>query len=94
MDIKYKVSDEEMIIQLPERVESEDALAFEREIYCIINRGTGYRTYFDAQNLEFLSVSGLMVLKKLRLEFGDLKMINYKPEVLKFLEDNDYSELV
>ena len=94
MDIPYRINGEEMIIQLPKRVNSEDALRFEKELYCIINRGTNYRTFFDAENLEFISVSGLMALKKLRLEFGDLKMINYKTDVLNYLKDNGYSELV
>jgi anti-anti-sigma regulatory factor len=94
MEIKYKVIGEEMIIQLPERVEDEMALDFERELYCLINQGTNYKTFFNAENLEFISRSGLRALKKLRLEFGDLKMINYKPEVLKFLKDNGYNELV
>ena len=93
MDIQYKVIDDKMIIQLPERVDKEVTLAFEREMYCIINQGTNYKTYFDAENLEFISVPGLRVLKKLRLEFGDLKMINVKPEVLKFIQENGYTEL-
>ena len=45
MDIKYRINDEEMIIQLPKRVESEDALRFEKEMYCIIKDGIGYKTF-------------------------------------------------
>ena len=46
MDIPYRINGEEMIIQLPKRVNSEDALRFEKELYCIINRGTNYRTFW------------------------------------------------
>ena len=94
MDIKYRITDEEMIIQLPKRVESEDALRFEKEMYCIIKDGMGYKTFFNAENLEYISESALVVLLKLRLEFGDLKMINYNSELHKFLKENGYSELV
>ena len=94
MDIPYKIIEDEMIIQLPQRVEKEDSLKFERELYCIIKDGSNYKTFFDAENFDYISTAGLMVIKRLRLEFGNLKMINCKPELLKFLKENGYSELV
>ena len=93
MDIQYNVVGEKMIIQLPERVDTESSLEFEKEMYCILNSGTNYKTVIDAANLEFISKSGLRALKKLRLEFGDLKMINIRPEVHEIMKDNDYTEL-
>ena len=93
MDIQYSVVDKKMFIQLPQRVESDSILEFEKELYCIINRGTNYKTIFDASNMEYISISGLRVLMKLRLEFGNFKLINTKPEVQKILKENGFSEL-
>ena len=67
MDIKSSINDEEMIIQLPKRVEKEECLRFEKELYCIINSGTNYKTFFDAENLDYISESALVVLKKLKM---------------------------
>ena len=38
-------------------------------------RPCNYKTFFNAENLEFISRSGLRALKKLRLEFGDPVMV-------------------
>ena len=93
MDIQRKVIGEKMIIHLPERVDRDVSLEFEKEMYCILNSGTNYKTVIDAENLEYISETGLRVLKKLRLEFGDLKMINIKPEVFKTMKEKGYMEL-
>lgn len=93
MDIQRKVIGEKMIIHLPGRVDKEVSLEFEKEMYCILNAGTNFKTVIDASNLEHISESGLRVLKKLRLEFGDLKMINIKPEVFEIMKEKGYTEL-
>ncbi|MCR5292777.1 MAG: STAS domain-containing protein [Eubacterium sp.] len=93
MDIKYNVLGEKMTIELPKRIDTEASLEFEKEMYCILNSGTNYKTIIDAARLEYISKSGLRALKKLRLEFGDLKMINIRPEIHEIMKDNDYTEL-
>ena len=91
--VEHKVIDNEMIIKLPERVDTESCLEFERELFCLINRGTNTKTVFDAEDLEFISSSALGVLEKLRLEFGNLKIINLKPDVYEAVKNSGYSEL-
>jgi len=93
MDIQRKVIGEKMIIHLSGRIDKAVSLEFEKEMYCILNAGTNFITIIDAADLEYISESGLRVLKKLRLEFGNLKMINIKPEVFEIMKEKGYTEL-
>ena len=94
LDIKYEIIDREMIIKLPERVDNISPLEFEKELYHILNNGTNNKTSFDAENLESISLSGLRVIEKLRLEFGNMKLVNLKPEVDAFVRESGYTGLL
>ena len=93
LEIKYKEQDGELIIELPARESIKSILELEREIYCIINRGESTKTHIDVSSLEYISLSELRVFEKLKMEFGNLKIINLRSEVIKFVKEKGYSDL-
>ncbi len=93
LEIKYKEQDGELIIELPVRESIKSILELEREIYCIINRGESTKTHIDVSSLEYISLSELRVFEKLKMEFGNLKIINLRSEVIKFVKEKGYSDL-
>ena len=92
-NIVYRDGGREMIIQLPNTSSIRSYIQFEKEMYYIINNGTNTRTLFDAAGIESISLSVLRVLEKLRLEFGNMKITNMKPEVYEMVRDSGFPDL-
>lgn len=93
IDLKYVVEGGELIVYLPQKVDMKSTLGFERELYCLINKGKNTKTVIDAAEVEFISLAALRVLEKLRLEFGNVKMINISPGVHELVKQSGYIDL-
>ena len=89
--MRIDIDKRKMTISEVDRVTSENAPAFEQEIF----KKTDHvdRIVFDADGLTYISSAGLRVLLKLKKKY-DISVINVSPEVFNILETTGFTEMM
>ena len=95
MNIKANISKEKILtICLEGSIDSDTAPQAEVEIMDIYHNYNANEVVLDAENLKYISSSGLRVLLKLRKLEKNLKLINASSEVYDILEMTGFTDLI
>ena len=83
-------------IDLPERINTGNASAFEKELFAIDELNDAKEVIFDANNLEFISSLGLRVFFKFAKKFDEtpISIINVSSDVRGILEDTGMDSFI
>ncbi len=83
-----------LIISLEGRIDSNNASIVEQEIMSAISNAPGANVVLDADKLEYISSAGLCVLMKLRKQTGtDIPVLNVSREVYDIFDVTGFTEL-
>ena len=94
MNLKANFNDEQILtIYLEGAIDSVTAPEAEKQIMEIYHAHTAKEVVLDAENLRYISSSGLRVFLKLRKLEENLKLINASPEVYDILEMTGFADL-
>ena len=94
--MKFSYDDGILNITLPERINAENAAAFEKELFAIENLNDAKEFVFDANNLNYISSLGLRVIFKLTKKFSDTPttIFNASSEVHEILDETGITSWV
>lgn len=95
MNIKVNISEEKILtITLEGSIDSDTAPQAETQIMDIYHTQNAKAVVLDAEDLKYISSSGLRVLLKLRKLEDNLKLINASSEVYEILEMTGFTDLI
>lgn len=95
MNIKVNISEEKILtITLEGSIDSDTAPQAETQIMDIYHTQNAKAVVLDAEDLKYISSSGLRVLLKLRKLEENLKLINASSEVYEILEMTGFTDLI
>ena len=95
MNIKVNISEEKILtITLEGSIDSDTAPQAETKIMDIYHTHNAKAVVLDAEDLKYISSSGLRVLLKLRKLEENLKLINASSEVYEILEMTGFTDLI
>ena len=84
-----------LMISLEGRIDTNSAPVMEQEIMDIINANAGKNVSFDADNLEYISSSGLRMIMRVRKKLGySPKMINVSQDVYDIFETTGFNTVL
>lgn len=92
--MEYRI-DNNLITVLPEeRISSDNALQFEREVTELCDTGSYDGIVIDAEKLVYISSAGLRVIMKLMKRYKNISVINTSPEVYDVFSVTGFAELI
>lgn len=91
MIINKKISDNELIIKLEGRLDTNSASELEKEIS---NLEGIEKIIFDFEKLEYIASSGLRIILKCKKEIDSTKIINCNTEVFEIFNMTGFSEMM
>ena len=95
MNIKANLSEDQILtISLEGAIDSATAPEAETQIMEIYQTNAAKQVVLDAEDLVYISSSGLRVLLKLRKQEENLKLINASAEVYDILEMTGFSDIL
>ena len=94
MNITYRVDKDILYIAIEGRIDASNAALAEEKIFSIKKDNPGKNTVIDADNLEYVSSSGLRVILRLRKEDPKLAMINVSADVYDILDMTGFTDMI
>ena len=76
------------------RIDTSNSNQAEKEIFALIDQYQPDQLVIDAQELQYISSSGLRVILKLIQRYRDLKTVNVSSDVYEILEMTGFSEMM
>ena len=92
--INVNKNDDTLIIGLLGHVDSNNSEQIEKEINEARSGYEGKKIVIDADELKYISSSGLRILLRLRKEYPDLKLINVNSEVYEIFSITGFTEMM
>ena len=82
-------------LHLPERIDSQNAAAYEEELIRLTGEHPGKVPVFDATDLTYISSAGLRVFMKLSKTLGtSFRILEVSPEVYDIFDTTGFTELL
>ena len=94
MEIKGRIENELLVIELIGRIDATNANEAEDRIRTLVKENEGKEFIIDAENLEYISSAGLRVLLRLRKTVSELKVINVSNEIYNIFDMTGFVELL
>lgn len=85
--------DKEIRIILEGRIDSDNAILVEEDILGRIEGGEDCPLVLDAQELEYISSSGLRSLLRIRKKHPDIRIVNVSPDVYEIFDMTGFTEM-
>lgn len=93
--MESKFNDNLLTIKLCNRIDTNNALKVEEEIFSIINSSNGVNSLvLDANELEYISSAGLRLILKLKKTIDNFKIINVSNDVYETFDMTGFSEIM
>ena len=93
--LRAYVINEELVIQLDERVDYSNAAQVEEEIFSLVKQHEGLPLCLDAENLTYISSAGLRILLKLRKSvLSGVSIINVSTQVYEIFEMTQLNKIL
>lgn len=92
--MKKAVIDNNLVITLPNRIDSSNANEVGCELEDILATKTSEKVVFDATPLTYISSAGLRVILKCKKKENCLKIINVSSEVYEIFEMTGFTEII
>lgn len=84
----------ELTVYLSGHIDTGNAAEVEKEILEQISRYSPEKIVLDAQDLEYISSSGLRIILKLRKIYKDIRMVQVSSEVYEILDMTGFTEMM
>ena len=84
-------------LHLPERIDSQNAAAYEEELIRLTGEHPGKVPVFDATDLTYISSAGLRVLlaaQKIMSKQGEMKLIHVNEIIMEIFEVTGFSDIL
>lgn len=92
--MKNEMNDKILTIYLEGHIDSANSASTEKEVFDIIGSCEPESVIIDAEDLVYISSSGLRILLKIKKSYSDLKIINVSSDVYEILEVTGFSEII
>ena len=93
--MNYSLENEEIIIYLEGKIDSNNYIGFMNELDLVINEHSDKKPILDAGSLNYISSAGLRVLLRLsKSQSEKLKIVNVIPEVYEVFETTGFTQIM
>lgn len=92
--MKNEIKDKILTIYLEGHIDSANSGNVEKEVFDILSGCKPESVILDAEDLVYISSSGLRILLKLKKSYPGLKIINVSSDVYEILEVTGFSEII
>ena len=93
--LRTKAEEGRITIFLEERIDTNNAPTFEKELFEVIGETPDREVILDAENLEYISSAGLRVLMKLRKQQKkSVPVLNASPDIYDIFQVTGFAELL
>lgn len=92
--MKHIWNEDNLIINLSDRVDSSNASELESEYHDIVGDKHPNKIIIDAESLDYISSAGLRLVLKIRKSCTSLSMINVNPDIYSVLEMTGFTEMM
>ena len=92
--MKKEMNNKTLTIFLEGHIDSANAMNVEKEVFDLLKDCDAESIILDAENLEYISSSGLRILLKIKKSYFDLKIINVSSDVYEILEVTGFTEII
>ena len=75
-------------------IDTSNAHIIEKQVFDLLDQYSPATVIVDAEELEYISSSGLRIILKLRQRYKDMKVINASSEVFEILEMTGFTEMM
>ncbi|MBO6262976.1 MAG: anti-sigma factor antagonist [Clostridia bacterium] len=93
-EVNVNVTENEAVINLVGRVDSNNAHAVEEEITAGLSGAMGKPVTIDAEKLEYISSAGLRVLLHVKKTYNDMKIVNVSSDVYEILDMTGFTQMM
>lgn len=93
-DISYKQKENEYLVRLEGRINSENAANVEQEIERSIPDGENIKVIMDLLDLKYISSAGLRVILKAKKKYQNVKLVNVQPDVYDVFETTGFTAMM
>ncbi len=83
-----------LTLSLSGHIDTANASGVEKEIFSLLDSATPEKVILNAEQLVYISSSGLRVILRLRKKFADIRIINVSSEVYEILEMTGFTEMM
>ena len=93
-NISFKQKENEYLVRLEGKINSENAANVEQEIERSIPDGDNIKVTMDLLELEYISSAGLRVILKAKKKYRDVKLVNVQPDVYDVFETTGFTVMM
>lgn len=92
--MNFKLENKTLLIFLPERIDTNNALQVEEEIKIVTSSNEYDNLVFDAKKLEYISSAGLRIILKFKKLNDSLEIINASNDTYDIFEVTGFTEII
>ena len=92
--MRFEINDNKLTIYLEGRIDSNNAVERENEIFDIISKNPYEKLVLDLETLEYISSAGLRIILKIKKQEANVELINVNTEIYDIFDMTGFAEMM
>ncbi len=92
--MRFDINDNKLTIYLEGRIDSNNAVERENEIFDIISNNPYEKLVLDLETLEYISSAGLRIILKVKKQEANVELINVNTEIYDIFDMTGFAEMM